>query len=66
MTWSVVVTMLSVMIGFAAIGASFWVVMSGRSRRLAVLLGITAFLFVTVIPVGLALWVSSPMAGSPA
>lgn len=50
----------SIVVGFAFIAAAFLAVTTCRRPRVAVGLGIAAFVFVTVIPVILAVFVVAP------
>lgn len=46
----------SIVIGFLCIAGSYVTVMKKRSRALAIVLGLLALLFVTVVPVTLAVF----------
>ncbi|AWB84901.1 hypothetical protein [Corynebacterium liangguodongii] len=50
----------SIVVGFALIAASFLAASAARRPRLALGFGIAAFLFVTVIPTVLAVFVAAP------
>ncbi|EEI17328.1 hypothetical protein [Corynebacterium lipophiloflavum] len=63
MTTPTLLGIASIVIGFALIAAAFLVVVKGRRTPLAVGLGIAAFVFVTVIPVILAVFVAAPNPG---
>ncbi|WP_342318650.1 hypothetical protein [Corynebacterium mayonis] len=60
MDTATIVGIVSVVIGFALFGLAFWVTAKLRKISLAVGLGIAAFLFITVIPVSLAVFVAVP------
>ncbi|SDS75768.1 hypothetical protein [Corynebacterium timonense] len=63
MTTPTIVGIVSIVIGFALIGASFYVTSRTRNVPLAVGLGIAAFVFITVIPVVLAVFIAAPNPG---
>lgn len=60
MTGSTVVGIASIVIGFLLIAAAFLAVTTWRRPSLAVGLGVAAFVFITVIPVILAVFVAAP------
>ncbi|MCF4007691.1 hypothetical protein L1O03_11005 [Corynebacterium uropygiale] len=60
MTISVILTMVSVFLGFLCILGAFWGFMRGKRRSLLIILGLMALFFVTVVPVTVALTISAP------
>ncbi|OEY04761.1 hypothetical protein [Corynebacterium sp. Marseille-P4321] len=59
MTAGTVAGIISIVIAFALFSGAFFATMRGK-KRLAIGLGVTAFLFMTLIPVSLALFVAVP------
>ncbi|MDY5785464.1 MULTISPECIES: hypothetical protein [unclassified Corynebacterium] len=53
----------SIVVGFVLIGAAFLAVNKGERTGLAVALGIAAFIFITIIPVFLAVFIAVPNPG---
>lgn len=50
----------SIAIGFCLIGAAFWAMAKLKRPMLALGFGLAAFLFITIIPVFLAVFVAAP------
>lgn len=50
----------SIFIAFALFGACFWAVVKKKPVGLAVTLGILAFIFMTILPVSLAVFFAAP------
>lgn len=63
MNAATIVGIASIVIGFALIGASFLATTRKRNIPLAVGLGLAAFLFITVIPVFIAVFIAVPNPG---
>ncbi|WP_291314385.1 hypothetical protein [Corynebacterium sp. UBA2622] len=63
MTTSTIVGIVSIVIGFALIAASFLATTRRRNIPLALGLGIAAFIFITIIPVFIAVFIAVPNAG---
>ena len=55
-----VVVIGSIAIGFCLIGAAFWAMAKMQRPVLALGFGLAAFLFITIIPVFLAVFVAAP------
>ncbi|MBZ8177215.1 hypothetical protein GP475_12005 [Corynebacterium poyangense] len=53
-------TMCSVFLGFLCIMAAFWGFMRSKPKKLLIALGLAALVFVTIIPVIIALTISAP------
>ncbi|WJY69054.1 hypothetical protein [Corynebacterium auris] len=63
MNTATIVGIASIVVGFVLIAASFYVTARRRHVPLAVGLGVAAFLFVTVIPVFIAVFIAAPNPG---
>lgn len=59
MTAGTIAGIISIFIAFALFSGSFYATVKG-SKRLAIVLGAVAFVFMTIIPVSLALFVAVP------
>lgn len=64
MTAPTIAGIVSIVIGFLLIAGAFLSVTTWRRPRLAVGFGGAAFVFITIIPVILAVFVAAPNAGS--
>ena len=63
MTTATIVGIVSIVIGFALIAASFLATTRKRNIPLALGFGLAAFIFITVIPVFIAVFIAAPGAG---
>lgn len=59
-TASVILTMVSVFLGFLCIMGAFWGFMRGKPRGILIVLGLLALFLVTAVPVTVALTISAP------
>jgi len=62
-TTATIVGIVSIVIGFALIAASFLATTRKHNIPLALGLGLAAFIFITVIPVFIAVFIAAPGAG---
>lgn len=59
----VILGVISIIIGLSCIGAAYWAIHRKPTRRPAVVLGLVALLFLTVIPTVLAIFFATTNAG---
>ena len=59
----VILGVISIIIGLSCIGAAYWAIDRKPTRRPAVVLGLVALLFLTVIPTVLAIFFATTNAG---